>query len=89
MLSLKDQYKSQVIEKKINYDQTSQQFQVSYPFFQDPSLLPDIKIAGCEEKLLLKSGLLEAFNKEFEKIINYRALVELSDAELKLLGGPK
>ena len=94
MLSLKDQYESQVIETKINYDQTSQQFRVSYPFIQDPSILPDnkgqvIKIAGREEKRLLKSGLLEAFNKEFEKMINYGALVELSDAELKLWGGPK
>ena len=43
MLSLKDQYETQVIESKINYDPTLQQFKVSYPFTQDPSILPNNK----------------------------------------------
>ena len=70
-----------------------QQFCVSYHFIQDPSILPNnkgqvIKIAICEEKRLVKAGLLDNFNKEFEKMISYGALVELSDAELSLWGGP-
>ena len=94
MLSLKDQYESQVIEAKINYDPSSEQFLVSYPFTQDPSILPDnknqvIKIAEREEKRLLKSNLLESFNQEFEKLIKYGALVELTETELTMWEGPK
>ena len=92
-LSLKEQYESQVIGSKINYDQTLKQFVVSYPFTHDPSILPNnkgqvIKIAEREEKRLTKSNLLEAFNREFDKMIALEALVELQDAELKLWDGP-
>jgi len=92
-LSLKEQYESQVIESKISYDETLNQFVVSYPFTHDPSILPNnkgqvIKIAEREEKRLLKSDLLDAFNKEFDKMIAHGALVELQDAELKQWDGP-
>jgi len=92
-LSLKEQYESQVIESKISYDQTLNHFVVSYPFTHDPSILPNnkgqvIKIAEREEKRLSKSNLLDAFNKEFCKMIAHGALVELQDAELKQWDGP-
>ena len=92
-LSLKDQYESQVIESKISYDQTLNQFVVSYPFTQDPSILPNnkgqvIKIAEREEKRLSKLNLLDAFNKEFDKMIAHGALVELHDTELEQWDGP-
>jgi len=92
-LSLKDQYESQVIESKISYDQTINQFVVSYPFTQDPSILPNnkgqvIKIAEREEKRLSKLNLLDAFNKEFDKMIAHGALVELHDTELEQWDGP-
>ena len=94
MLSLKDQYETQVIESKINYDPTLQQFKVSYPFTQDPSILPNnkgqvIKIAEREEKRLVHACLLESFNSEFQKLLEYGALVELTDAELAMWNGPK
>ena len=92
-LSLKEQYESQVIETKINYDQTINQFVVSYPFTHDPSILPNnkgqvIKIAERLEKRLSKLNLLDAFNKEFDKMIAYGALVELQDTELEQWDGP-
>ena len=43
-----------------------------------------IKIAEREEKRLIKSNLLEAFNNEFDKMIRLGALVELEDTELKI-----
>ena len=94
MLSLKDQYETQIIETKINYDPTLQQFKVSYPFTQDPSILPNnkgqvIKIAEREEKRLVHAGLLESFNSEFQKLLEYGALVELTDTELAMWNGPK
>jgi hypothetical protein len=92
-LSLKEQYESQVIETKINYDQTINQFVVSYPFTHDPSILPNnkgqvIKIAERLKKRLSKLNLLDAFNKEFDKMIAYGALVELQDTELEQWDGP-
>ena len=67
MLSQKEQYQTQVIESKIQYDQSLYQFVVSYRFTQDPSTLPNnkaqvIKIAERQEKRLAKCGLLDAFN---------------------------
>ena len=38
-----------------------------------------IKIAEREEKRLTRSGLLNAFNQEFEKMLSHGALVELTD----------
>ena len=93
MLSQKEQYETQVIESKIRYDAASKQFVVSYPFTQDPIALPNnkaqvIKIAEREEKRLAKSGLLDAFNSEFDKMLTHGALVELTDSELKMWDGP-
>ena len=89
MLSLKEQYETQIIESKIHYDPTSEQFKVSYPFTQDPSILPNnkvqvIKIAEREERRLVKTGLLDTFNGEFQKLLQYGALVELSETELSM-----
>ena len=94
MLSQKEQYETQVIESKITYDSTSKQFVVSYPFTQDPEILSDnkmqvIKIAEREEKRLFRSGLLDSFNQEFLKMLQYGALVELTAAELNIWDGPK
>ena len=94
MLSLKEQYETQIIESKIHYDPTSEQFKVSYPFTQDPSILPNnkaqvIKIAEREERRLVKAGLLDTFNGEFEKLLQYGALVELSETELSMWSGPR
>ena len=94
MLSLKEQYETQIIESKIHYDPNSEQFKVSYPFTQDPSILPNnkvqvIKIAEREERRLVKAGLLDTFNGEFEKLLQYGALVELSETELSMWSGPR
>ena len=93
-LSQKEQYESQVIESKINYDQSSGQFIVAYPFTADPKILPNnrvqvIKIAEREEKRLTQNGYLDAFNQEFQKMQTLGALEKISDQELAMWGGAK
>jgi hypothetical protein len=68
-------------------------FHVSYPFTSDPKVLPNnktqvIKIADRQEKKLIKDGLLDSFNQEFDKIIKQGQLVELPQEELDLWDGP-
>ena len=94
MLSQQDQYEYQVLESKVEYDPNSQSFTVSYPFTEDPAILPDnkgqvIKIGEKEEKKLIKTGLLEPFNREFDKMLRHGAMVELSGPQLKMWKGPK
>ena len=48
-----------------------------------------IKIAEKEEKRLVNSNLLESFNQEFDKMLQYGALVELSEEEMNMWKGPK
>ena len=48
-----------------------------------------IKIAEREERRLVKAGLLDTFNGEFEKLLQYGALVELSETELSMWSGPR
>ena len=92
MLSQREQYEYQAIESKVHYDASSQSFTVSYPFTEDPSILPNnlnqvIKIHSRLEKKLMKLGRLEAFNQEFNKMLLNGSLVELSPEELKMWDG--
>ena len=92
MLSQKEQYETQVIESKIQCDQSIYQFVVFYPFTQDPSTLPNsntqvTEIAEREEKCLAKYELLDAFNQEFNKMLSNRALVDLSSHEQEMWDG--
>ena len=93
MLSQQDQYEYQVIESKAEYDPSSQSFTVSYPFTEDPAILPDnkgqvIKVGEKEEKKLIKAGLLDPFNREFDKLLRHGAMV-LSGPQMKMWKGPK
>ena len=47
-----------------------------------------MKIGEREERKLAKEGLTEAFNQEFKKMIEYGALVELSDDVKRSWSGP-
>ena len=92
-LSLQEQYEQQVLESKVQYDPTQQCFSVSYPFTEDPSILPNnksqvIKIAEREERKLEKEGRLEEFNQEFDKMIEFGALKEISKEDLDMWEGP-
>ena len=92
-LSLQEQYQYQVLESNIAFDPALECYVVSYPFEEDPAILPNnrgqvIKIASRTERQLLKSGLVEEFNKEFNKMIASGALVEISDKEMDMWGGP-
>ena len=93
MLTQQEQYEYQILESKVRYDPASQSFHVSYPFIEDPSILPNnkgqvIKIAEREEKRLIKSGLLGDFNQEFVKMIKHGALIELTPEEMSIWDGP-
>ena len=59
------------------------------PFTSDPSILPSsksqvIKIAKTQERKLVRNGLLDSFNQEFNKTIKQGQLVELPKEELDL-----
>ena len=73
MLSQKEQYETQVLESKCTANQSTHQFNVSYPLTQDPSILKNnrmqvLKIAEREEKRLHTNGHLDALNQEFDKV---------------------
>ena len=93
MLSLQEQYEYQVMESKVRYDPLTQSFAVSYPFTEDPSILPNnvnqvIKIHLRLEKKLKRTGRLHAFNQEFDKMLQNESLVELSSEEMEIWDGP-
>ena len=84
MLSQKEQYETQIIESKIKYDKSMHHYGVSYPFTQDPSILPNnrkqvIKIAEREEKPLLQNGYLDSFNQELQKMLKLGAIEEITE----------
>ena len=92
-LSLREQYEYEIMSKNVTFDEENHVFRVKYPFLQDPSILTNnfnqvTKIATREEKNLCKEGLMEEFNKEFNNMIQYGALVELSKDCMTAWKGP-
>ena len=92
-MSLREQYEYQLMEDCVTYDEVEEVFRVKYPFTEDPSILTNnfkqvVKIGEREERKLAKEGLTEAFNQEFKKMIEYGALVELSDDIKRSWSGP-
>ena len=90
--SQEEQYQYQVIESKIHYVEGENCFQVEYPFLDDPKILSEnrgqvIKIAQREERKLEKEGLLQHFNEEFDKMLAYGAVVELSEEDMHIWTG--
>ena len=82
-MSLQEQYEYQVMEDKVHYDEVNQEFRVEYAFIESPSILANnlrqvVKIAEREEKKLHRECLTDAFNKEFQKMLDIGALVELT-----------
>ena len=47
-LSLKEQHETQIIKSKMQNDPTSDQFKVSYPSTQNPTILPNNKLQVIE-----------------------------------------
>ena len=81
------------MEDNVSYDEAEKVFHVKYPFVEDPSILTynisqAIRIAERVEKKVIKEGLLAEVNAEFDKMINYGALVELSDEDMRAWNGP-
>jgi hypothetical protein len=92
-MSLREQYEYKLMEDCVTYDEVEKVFRVRYPFTEDPSILTNnfrqvVKIGESEEKRLAKEGLTAAFNQEFDKMIEYGALVELSEETKRSWTGP-
>ena len=93
-LSQLAQYESQVMESKIVYDSVAKVFRVTYPFTEDPKILPVnltqvTKIALREENRLIRTGLLDSFNRELDKMLQHGALEEIFEHDLERWAGPK
>ena len=92
-MSLREQYEYEIMKKNVTYDEIDKVYRVEYPFLEDPSVLTNnftlvSKIAMREEKKLVKEGLLDAFNAEFDKMVQHGALVELSEECMNAWRGP-
>ena len=92
-MSLVEQFEYNVMKNNVVYDEVEKVYRVTYPFTEDPSILSNnfhqaAKIPEREEKKLVKENLLEEFNKEFDKMIAFGALVELSREEMNSWKGP-
>ena len=93
MLSDEEQFEYNLMEKGVEYDETSQTFKISYPFLQDPAVaLSDnwgqaVAMASSLEKRLVKEGYVTEFNAEFAKMREKGAVVELSQLEMDQWGG--
>ena len=92
-MSLREQYEYEIMKKNVTYDDVDKVYRVEYPFLEDPSVLTNnfnivSKIAMREEKKLVKEGLLNEFNAEFDKMIRHGALVELSEDCMNAWRGP-
>ena len=93
-MSQEEQYQYRVMESKVFYDEVWQCFRVSYPFTEDPHILPRnraqvTRIAERVEKKLIKESNLEHFNQEFDKMLAGGAIVELSEEEMASWTGPE
>ena len=92
-MSLREQFEYKVMENNVTYDASEKVFRVTYPFVEDPSILTynmnqAIRIAERVEKKVMKENLLADVNAEFDKMIEYGALVELSDDVMRSWNGP-
>ena len=92
-MSLREQYEYEVMQQNVTYDELQKVFRVKYPFLEDPSILTNninqvTKIALREEKKLVREGLLDAFNNEFDNMIRHGALVELTKESMAAGTGP-
>ena len=92
-LSHKELYEYLEIESRVHYVEDSQCFRVSYPFSEDPAILPNnknqvIRIAERLERQLMKNGRLSNFNSEFDRMLSRGTLVELSQEEIDMWEGP-
>ena len=82
------------VEDQIKLDQLNRRVTVSYPWTEDVTLLKDnlnqvIRTQrGVETRLLKDHGLLTAYNSEFQKFIDRKAISKVSQQELDRYVGP-
>ena len=81
-----------MMEDSMVFDEKVGKWRVSYPFLQDPKVLPNnyrrvLKMAENLEKRLAKVGLTDDPNEVFHKMITNGALEELSYVELSMWNG--
>ena len=94
MLSDEEQFEYNLIEKGVEYNEVDKVFDVKYPFLKDPkiALTNNFRQAAAMaerlEKTLKKQDFVSEFNKEFARMVEKRALVELTQLEIDQWDGP-
>ena len=89
LITQKERQELEYIERGITYNPEKQQFQVKYPFLEDPAeALTDnrrqaIAYGLSLEKKLDKANLREEFDKEFQKFLDTDSLRELDEKEME------
>ena len=92
-ISQKDRLELDYIERGITYNEDKQEFNVKYPFLEDPKeALSDnrkqaIAYGLSLEKKLVKGGLREQFETEFQKFIESKSLREIGEEEMETWQG--
>ena len=93
-ISQKERIELEYIERGITHNKEKKQFDVKYPFLEDPrDALTDnrrqaIAYATSLEKKLDKHQLTKKFDEEFEKFLQTKSLRKIPDEELKTWDGP-
>ena len=88
-MSRREQEELRLIRANLTVDRTRKKLVVRYPFVRDPSGLKDNewqaqKMAeNLEKKLKKKEGNLEAYNREFQIMLDFPAIVRVTRVELQ------
>ena len=89
-LSRKEAFEYELMEKNVEFKDGI--FHVRYPFLVDPKELSDNynqvrRIAESEERKLEKEGRVQEFNQLFQKLLDLKALEEISESEVQAWTG--
>ena len=81
-----------LIRKSMVFDYEKKEVRVSYPYIKDPSHVfpPDksnysiaLKLAINLKRSLIRDGLLEEYNENWNDMLNRKVIRELSDEEMR------
>ena len=91
-ISWKEQEEGMLIRKSMVFDYEKKEVRVSYPYIKDPSHVfpPDksnysiaLKLAINLKRSLIRDGLLEEYNENWNDMLNRKVIRELSDEEMR------
>ena len=89
--SRKDQDELEMLQRSVKLE--NGKLQVTYPFIKDPNCLPFnrnavVRIAEKQEKRLLRAGMHDHYNQEFQKYVDRGGIVKLTSQEKEEYKGP-